>query len=57
MKLNTLLIGALIAASITAGNLQAADQALPEVTIEGLRHVSDTELAIVYAKPDADLSQ
>ena len=34
----------------------AADE-LPEVTVDGLHHVKDSKLAVVYAQPGADLSQ
>ena len=35
-------------------SISAADD-IPEVTVEGLHLVKDTDLALVYAKPDADL--
>ena len=35
----------------------AAEQNLPEVTVDGLHRVSGTEMAVVYAKPGVDLSQ
>lgn len=56
MKLDTLLKSTIIALLAAAGSLHAADNKLPEVTIDGLNHLKDTELAIVYADPDADLS-
>jgi hypothetical protein len=57
MKFGTLLISVIFILAMAAGGLQAADNKLPEVTVDGLHHVSDTELAIVYAKPDIDLGQ
>lgn len=57
MKFTSLIRSASIAFLITAGNLHAAIDSLPEVTVDGLHHISDTELAIVYAQPDADLTQ
>lgn len=36
--------------------LQAKSDDLPQVTVEGLQRVEDSNLAIVYADPDADLS-
>lgn len=56
MKLDMLLKSTIIALLAAAGSLHAADNALPEVTVDGLHHLKDTELAIVYADPDADLS-
>lgn len=35
----------------------AAEEALPEITVDGLRRVKDAEMALVYAEPGADLSQ
>ena len=34
----------------------AADGNPPEVTVDGLHRVKDTKMALVYAKPDVDLS-
>lgn len=57
MKFTTLIKSVSIALLVTAGNLHAASDSLPEITVDGLHHLSDTELAIVYAQPDADLTQ
>ena len=35
----------------------ANDANPPEVTVDGLHRVKDTKMALVYAKPDVDLSQ
>jgi len=42
---------------MTVSGLCVAQENNPEVTIEGLQLVKDTNLALVYAQPDADLSQ
>lgn len=57
MKFTNLVKSVSIAFMAAAGNLHAAIDKLPDVTIDGLHHLSDTELAIVYAKPDIDLGQ
>lgn len=41
----------------TAGAALAQKQELPEVTEDGLHRVPDSKLAVVYAEPEADLSQ
>lgn len=38
------------------GQLAAADD-LPEVTVDGLHRVKNTQMAVVYAEPGTDLSQ
>ena len=38
-------------------NVAAADREPPEVTMDGLHRVNGTKMALVYAKPDVDLSQ
>ena len=57
MKFTTLIQSASIAFLVAAGNIHAASDKLPEITVDGLHHLSDTELAIVYADPEADFSQ
>jgi hypothetical protein len=57
MKFNTLFKSTIIVLLAFAGSLQAAEKELPEVTVDGLRHVKDSDLAIVYADPEADFSQ
>ena len=39
-----------------SSNALAADQTLPEVTVDGLHRVHGTKMALVYAKPGTDLS-
>ena len=38
-------------------NIAAAQREPPEVTVDGMHRVAGTEMALVYAKPDVDLSQ
>lgn len=57
MKFSALAKCSFILALLAAGSLQAASDKLPEVTVDGLHHLSDTELAIVYTQPGADLGQ
>lgn len=57
MKASTLTKSSFIALLLATGSLQAASDKLPEMTVDGLHHLSDTELAIVYAQPGADLSR
>lgn len=57
MKFKAVAKSGFILSLLAASSLQAADDKLPEVTVDGLHHLSDTQLAIVYALPDADLSQ
>ena len=51
---NVLILVSLVSVS---GISFAKKQDLPEVTSDGLHRVEGTKLAIVYAEPDADLSQ
>jgi hypothetical protein len=57
MKLRSLVKSSCILFLLASSGLHAASDKLPEVTVDGLHRLSDTELAIVYAKPGADLSQ
>lgn len=57
MKLTTFVKSSCIPFLLATSSLYAAIDKLPEVTVDGLHHLSDTELAIVYAQPGADLSQ
>jgi hypothetical protein len=52
--INVLIMVSLVSVS---GISFAKKQDLPEVTTDGLHRVEGTKLAIVYAEPDADLSQ
>lgn len=40
-----------------AGNHAVAQEAVPEVTVEGLQLIKDSNLALVYAEPGIDLRQ
>jgi len=57
MQISILLKSSFVPLLLAANSLFAASDELPEVTIDGLHHLSDTELAIVYAQPGADLGQ
>lgn len=57
MKFRTFAKSGFILPLLAAGSLQAASDQLPAITVDGLHRLSDTELAIVYAQPGADLSQ
>jgi hypothetical protein len=37
-------------------NVIAAEATLPDVTVDGLHRIKNTEMAVVYAKPDVNLS-
>lgn len=57
MKFSALAKCSFILALLAAGSLQATSDKQPEVTVDGLHHLNDTELAIVYTQPGADLGQ
>lgn len=57
MKINTLAAILLIASLLAPGALCLADDERPVSTIDGLQLIEDSNLALVYARPDADLSQ
>jgi len=57
MKFSTFVKSSCIPFLLATSGLYAATDKLPEVTVDGLHHLSDTELAIVYAEPGADLGQ
>ena len=42
---------------VVAGNHAVAEKAMPEVTIEGLQLIKDSNLALVYAEPGINLGQ
>ena len=42
---------------VVAGNHVVAEEAVPEVTIEGLQLIKDSNLALVYAEPGINLGQ
>lgn len=51
------LITLLVICMTPAISANAEERKAPEVTVEGLHLVKDTKMALVYAKPDVDLSQ
>lgn len=55
MKFSTYVYLSLIVLLTTMGGWSLARADFPEVTFDGLQHVSDTNLAIVYAEPGVDL--
>ena len=57
MKRNTLLCSLVTALLLTASSLSATKIEIPEVTADGLHHVKDSKLALVYAQPGVDFSQ
>ena len=42
---------------VVAGNHAVAQESVPEVTVEGLQLIKDSNLALVYAEPGIDLRQ
>ena len=56
MKFNSLIKLPLFISLIVAGSLSVAAQP-PEITVEGLHRVKDTNLAMVYAQPGISLGQ
>ena len=57
MKRITLVYFLAIVFLVTASSLSIAEEELPEVTLDGLHHVKDSNLALVYAQPGVDFSQ
>jgi len=57
MKINTFVKLLVSVFLVTLSSLSAAEQEFPEVTIEGLVRVKDSNLTIVYAQPGVDFSQ
>ena len=55
-QFNFLPLTAALAICVFATPLFAKEQELPEVTEEGLHRIHDSEMALVYAEPEADLS-
>ncbi len=51
-----LFAGCLLVWMLAAGSALAAEEAVPEVTHDGLHLVPGAKVAIAYAKPDADFS-
>jgi len=57
MKRDTLVCALVTALLLTTSSLSAAKVEIPEVTTDGLHHVKDSKLALVYAQPGVDFSQ
>ena len=47
----------IIAFSVALSSLCVANEDPPEVTLDGLQHIKDSNLAMVYAEPGIDFSQ
>lgn len=56
MRITSLITTLIFGISLSI-NIHAMEGNPPEVTIDGLHRVKDTKMALVYAKPDVDLSQ
>ena len=57
MKISTLVILHVIVSLLAFSSLSVAQEDVPEVTVDGLHLVENTNLAMVYAQPGVDLSQ
>ena len=57
MKRNPLAYFLAIALLLSVSGLSAAKVEIPEVTADGLQHVRDSKLALVYAQPGVDFGQ
>ena len=57
MKFGILIKITVLFSLVVAGNHAAAQEPVPEVTIEGLQLIKDSNLALVYAEPGIDLRQ
>jgi hypothetical protein len=57
MKFNAIGISFLIVSLLLSSGVCVAREDPPEVTIEGLQLIKDTDLALVYAEPGIDLRQ
>ena len=55
MKFNVAITFSLSLLLIISSNWSVAKESPPLTTIEGLELIKDSELALVYADPDADL--
>ncbi len=55
MKFSTIFSALVICTTLTI-NVGAAEQAPPEVTVDGLHLIKGTKMGLVYAKPGVDLS-
>jgi Protein of unknown function (DUF3313) len=57
MKFGILITFTVLFSLVVAGNHAVAKEAVPEVTVEGLQLIKDSNLALVYAEPGINLGQ
>jgi len=57
MKFGILYTFMVLLSLVVAGNHAVAQEAVPEVTVEGLQLIKDSNLALVYAEPGINLGQ
>ena len=57
MKFGILITFTVLFSLVVAGNHAVAEEAVPEVTVEGLQLIKDSNLALVYAEPGINLGQ
>ena len=57
MKFGIFIKFVVLSTLVVAGNHAVAQEAVPEVTVEGLQLIRDSNLALVYAEPGIDLGQ
>ena len=57
MKFGILITFTVLFSLVVAGNHAVAQEAVPEVTVEGLQLIKDSNLALVYAEPGINLGQ
>lgn len=57
MKLSAFINFLIVSCVVSTSSLYAATDKVPDVTIEGLQLIKDSDLTLVYAEPGVDLSQ
>jgi len=57
MKFDIFITFTVLFSLVVAGNHAVAQEAVPEVTVEGLQLIKDSNLALVYAEPGINLGQ
>ena len=57
MKFGIVITFTVLFSLVVAGNHAVAQEAVPEVTVEGLQLIKDSNLALVYAEPGINLGQ
>ena len=57
MKFGMFITFTVLFSLLVAGNHAVAEEAVPEVTVEGLQPIKDSNLALVYAEPGINLGQ